>query len=169
MNDLDDHKYLSEALEQAQLSYTDGNFPVGAVLVIDGKRIDSARNLLSTNSDWISHAEMNLIIKYSAQIKKSRNNGGSSVIYTSLEPCLMCLGTCTLNRISRIVYSCPDNFTGVAGVDFNLLPHGYKTMVPKLEVSAHFRDESKQLLMKYFADSQSSKWDKAKELMSDVE
>ena len=157
MNNEADYKYLSDALEQAKLSANDGNFPVGAVLVIDGKKIDSARNLLSTNSDWISHAEMNLIIKYSSLIKQSYNNGSSCTIYTTLEPCLMCLGACSLNRISRIAYACKDNFTGAGGVNFELLPHGYKEMTPKLEESVHFKDESKQLILKYFEEHKSPK------------
>jgi tRNA(Arg) A34 adenosine deaminase TadA len=169
MNNEADYKYLSEALEQAKLSANDGNFPVGAVLVIDGKKIDSARNLLSTNSDWVSHAEMNLIIKYSSMIKESHNNGSSCTIYTTLEPCLMCLGACSLNRISRIVYACKDNFTGASGVNFEQLPHGYKEMTPKMEESAHFKDESKQLILKYFEDHKSPKWDKANDLMQDAE
>lgn len=53
---IDEH-FMEIALEQAQISFADGNFPVGAVLVIDGVEIDRSRNLFSTNSDWISHIE----------------------------------------------------------------------------------------------------------------
>ncbi|MCL5782141.1 MAG: hypothetical protein M1459_02165 [Patescibacteria group bacterium] len=55
---IDEH-FMEIALEQAQISLTDGNFPVGAVLVIDGVEIGRSRNLLSINSDWISHIELN--------------------------------------------------------------------------------------------------------------
>ena len=78
-----DLKFMAQALEQAKLSSLDGNFPVGAVLVIDGEVIDKSRNLISTKADWISHAEMNLINKHSALIKQARNAGGECIIYTT--------------------------------------------------------------------------------------
>lgn len=115
--------FMKEAIDQALQSSMDDNFPVGAVLVIDGKIIDRARNLLNTNSDWISHAEMNLLIKNSSLIKKNRQNNIPVEIYTTFEPCLMCLGACALHRISRIVFTLPDNFTGsINAVDKKLLP-----------------------------------------------
>ncbi|MFA6602073.1 MAG: nucleoside deaminase [Candidatus Paceibacterota bacterium] len=169
MNDQDGFTHLSAALEQAKLSSADGNFPVGAVLVIDGKEIDRARNLLSTKSDWISHAEMNLLIKYSSLIKERRKAGATCTIYTTFEPCLMCLGACSLNRVSRIVYSCRDDFTGATKIDFNSLPYGYREMTPIIEESVHFKDESKQLILQYFNSHKSPKWDKAKEVLQNTE
>jgi tRNA(Arg) A34 adenosine deaminase TadA len=82
----------------------------------------------------------------------------------------MCLGACTLHRISKIVYALPDNFTGsIKAVDKNTLPVGYKEIFPEIEVVELFRKESQELLAKYMNEHKSPKWDVAKKLLGDVE
>jgi len=163
-------EFMKEAIDQALISSKDDNFPVGAVLVIDGMIVDKARNLLNTNSDWISHAEMNLLIKHSPLIKKSRQNDIPVEIYTTFEPCLMCLGACALHRISRIIFALPDNFTGsVNAINEKLLPVGYREIFPKIEETNSFRKESQEMLAKYMSEHKSPKWDAAKKLLEDME
>lgn len=161
--------FMSEAIEQARLASKEGNFPVGAVLVIDGKLVDKGRNQLSTNSDWVSHAEMSLLIKNSSLIKKSKNSGKLVMIYTTLEPCLMCLGGSSLHRITKIVYASKDNFTGATNIDIKSLPINYQELIPKIEKINSFEMESKELLLKYMNENQSPKWNKARELMENTE
>jgi tRNA(Arg) A34 adenosine deaminase TadA len=82
----------------------------------------------------------------------------------------MCLGACTLHRISKIVYALPDNFTGtIKAVDKKALPVGYKEIFPEIEVVELFRKESQELLAKYMNEHKSPKWDVAKKLLGDVE
>lgn len=153
----EDLGFMELAMEQARISSSEGNFPVGAVLVIDGKLIDTSRNLITSNSDWISHAEMGLLTKHAPLIKKSRKNNLDVVIYSTFEPCLMCHGTCVLNRISRIVYACPDPFTGATHIGPNLLPVGYASMCPKIE-SGLLKNESKKLLIEHMNKHNPEKW-----------
>ena len=161
--------FMQEAIEQAKISSQEGNFPVGAVLVIDGELIDKGRNQLATNADWVSHAEMSLIMKNSSLIKERKNGGASVVIYTTLEPYLMCLGASSLHRISKIVYACKDNFTGATDIHIESLPNNYIELIPKFEKTDLFETESKELLLKYMNEHQSPKWDKARELMENTE
>ena len=152
------------ALEQAQISLTEGNFPVGAVLVIDEKLIDQKRNFIKTKSDWISHAEMELIKEHSSLIKKSIKNNSFITLYTTLEPCLMCLGAAALHRISRIVYACSDPFTGATCVKQEDLPVGYKNMWPKME-GGLMKEDSKKLLIQCMERGNNEKWKKMLELL----
>src|SRR3989344_3216536 len=108
----EDHAFMEIAIKEAEISLDEGNFPVGAVLVVDDKLIGKDRNSIYSNKNWTSHAEMKLLSKYSSLIKEHVKNKNSVVtLYMSLEPCLMCFGASVLNRISRIVYACPDPFT----------------------------------------------------------
>jgi tRNA(adenine34) deaminase len=163
-NTKDDSRFMGLALEQARLSFSEGNFPVGAVLVINGKLIEGDRNLLQTNSDWISHAEIRLLIKHSSLIKKSKKENAVITLYTTLEPCLMCLGTSVLHRISRIIYACPDLYSGATCIKHESLPIGYQIIYPKIEAGA-LKKESQDLLIKYMDAHISEKWQKASELM----
>ena len=152
------------ANEEAKIALDEGNFPVGAVLVIDGKIIGKERNSIHSNKDWVSHAEMKLISKYSSLIKDHVKNKNSEVIiYTSLEPCLMCMGASVLNRVSRIVYSCPDPFTGAANIDLETLPVGYKNMCPKIS-GGLMKENSYNLVVACMQKQGTDKWNEALEL-----
>jgi len=138
-------------------------------LVINGKVIAKDRNMLHKKSDWISHAEMRLFIKYSALIKKRRKEGATVTLYTTMEPCLMCLGTSALHRVSKIVYACPDPFTGAANIKREALPVGYETAyrLPKVK-KGPMKEESRKLLLEYMRSHEPKKWRKAIELITNL-
>lgn len=161
----EDKMYMKMAIEEAILSDNEGNFPVGAVLVVDGKLIGKERNTLFSNKDWMSHAEMNLIKKYSSLVKENVKSKNSVVtIYTSLEPCLMCFGVSVLNRISKIIYACPDPFTGAAEAHLeNILPVGYKKIWPKI-YGGLMRKDSYDLVFSHMQRANTDKWNEAIDL-----
>lgn len=159
---LKDTEYMELALNQARSALAAGDFPVGAVLVIDGKVIDTARNLIRTRSDSVSHAEAILLSKYSALIKSVRTHS-ETILYTSLEPCIMCLGMAVLHRIPRIVYGCPDPFTGAGHLAQDSLPPGYRTIWPALQ-GGLLQEQSYELVMKFMAEQGTAKWEEAIQL-----
>ncbi len=160
---LDEH-YMQIAIEQAELTLGEGNFPVGAVLIIDNQIIGKARNLMFINSDWISHAEMNLLKNYSAVIKKARRNGSSVTLYSTFEPCLMCLGASVMNRISKIIYACPDPFAGAACVRLGTLPARYGQIWPIIE-KGPFKEESQKMIVDFISKQDKEKWKTALKLL----
>jgi len=163
--------FMEEAIMEAKLTFEQGNFPVGAVLVINGTLIDKSRNQLFTESNWVAHAEMNLFIKHSSLIKKRVNEGGSVEVYTTLEPCLMCLGAGALHRVARIIYSCKDNFTGARNIDKNSLPEDYKNLIPELVETDLFKKDSKDLLLQFMnkEENQSHKWNRRRDILENME
>jgi tRNA(adenine34) deaminase len=80
-----------------------GDFPFGAVLVRDGRVLARGRNLGRTNDDPTAHGEMTAIRRCLA------THGGKalmgSTLYTSGEPCAMCMGAILWCRIGRLVYA----------------------------------------------------------------
>jgi tRNA(adenine34) deaminase len=103
-----DRKYMDIAMQSAREALNMGDVPIGACIVIEGNLKGISRNMQFTNSGWFSHAENTLIQKLASEIKDARLNQKSVELYTTLEPCLMCLGAAAHNRITRIVYACPD-------------------------------------------------------------
>jgi tRNA(adenine34) deaminase len=108
-----DHQFMQQAIEQAQLAALEGEVPVGAVLVRDGRVISKAFNQPITHHDPSAHAEM-LALRAAARAEENYRLPGST-LYVTLEPCTMCAGAMLHARVDRVVYGAPDPKTGAAG------------------------------------------------------
>lgn len=108
-----DHQFMMQALEQAKLAAQEGEVPVGAVLVQDGKVISKAFNRPIGNHDPSAHAEMLALRSAAGEIENYRLPG--STLYVTLEPCVMCAGAMLHARVDRVVFGARDPKTGAAG------------------------------------------------------
>ncbi len=95
----DDERFMRMALAEARR----GDFPFGAVLVRDGRVLARGRNLGRTNDDPTAHGEMTAIRRCLAA--HGRKSLMGSTLYTSGEPCAMCMGAILWCRIGRLVYA----------------------------------------------------------------
>lgn len=113
MGTMDDIRFMSLALEEAEVAFADGEVPVGAVLVDEGGNILArTRNRREATQDPTAHAEV-LALRQSAQaIANWRLN--SATLYVTKEPCVMCAGAMVNARLGRLVYGCPDQKGGAA-------------------------------------------------------
>lgn len=95
--------FMDEALKEAKKAYLKGEIPVGAVLVKDNKIILKDHNRVEEKNNVIMHAEMNVINKI---IKIEKNWRLEQYdLYTTLEPCKMCMGAIENTRIGKIYYA----------------------------------------------------------------
>ncbi|STY29134.1 tRNA-specific adenosine deaminase [Legionella wadsworthii] len=128
MNDLN---WMQKAYEQALVAQTEGEVPVGAVLVSkDNQLIGSGRNCIQYSNDPSDHAEVRAIRAASQQLKNHRLN--DSTLYVTLEPCAMCAGLIVHARIKRLVFATRDFKAGAAGSVYNLLqgyPLNHKVLI----------------------------------------
>lgn len=95
-------EYMHEAIEQSLLSIENGGGPFGAVIVKDGKIIARAANSVTQTNDPTAHAEVNAIRLAASKLKTYDLEGCE--IYTSCEPCPMCLGAIYWAHIDKIYY-----------------------------------------------------------------
>ncbi len=100
------------ALAEAQRALERGEFPVGAALSIGDRIIAGAHNQIVTEQSLTAHAERLLLTRYSRSIFAALSNRLPVIIYTTLEPCLMCVSTAAHSRVTRIVYACRDTIAG---------------------------------------------------------
>jgi len=96
---LDDERFMRLALEEAR----QGDFPFGAVIVRDGRVIAKGRNVGRTTGDPTAHGEMVAIRNCLAEQGRAALQG--STLYTSGEPCAMCMGAILWCRIGRLVFA----------------------------------------------------------------
>jgi len=163
-----DREFMNIALSEAKKALESGDYPVGAVLVINGKLIDKTRNSLYTGKDWVSHAESNLIRKCSPIIKEEIKSNNSKVeLFTTLEPCLMCLGSSILHRISRIIFSCPDPHGGATKLDKQSLSDWYNRKWPIIE-GGLLKDESYDLMIEFMKKQNTDSWNRILDLYKNM-
>ncbi len=160
-----DEKFMRIALDEAREGYERGDFPVGAVLTFDNIYRNKGNNSTRTNNEWSSHAEASLIRAHAPAIQMAVKEGQLVTLYTTLEPCFMCLGTSVLNRIGRIVYACPDPNGGAAGINPLSLSNWYKEHWPKID-SGMFKEESYFLLVDYMAKNK--KWKNVLKIFEEI-
>ena len=150
----EDKEFMKLALEEARKAFKKGNVPIGAVLVENNKLIDKAGNSQFNEDNWASHAEAKLIKENSSIIrKKVKKESSKLTLYTTLEPCLMCFGIIILHRISRIVYGCPDPFSGATHINPNNMSAWYNRHWPKIE-GGLFKKESYDLMIEYMKNKE---------------
>ena len=97
-----DKQFMREAIRLADESVLRGGGPFGAVIVKDGEIIAGSSNSVTIDQDPTAHAEVNTIRE--ACRKLGTFDLTDCTIYTSCEPCPMCLGAIYWARISRIYY-----------------------------------------------------------------
>ena len=97
-----DKQFMREAIRLANESVNRGGGPFGAVIVKDGKVIAGRSNSVTIDNDPTAHAEVNTIREACRRLGTFDLSG--CTIYTSCEPCPMCLGAIYWARISRIFY-----------------------------------------------------------------
>jgi tRNA(adenine34) deaminase len=141
-----DEQYLKLALDQAHIAYDLGEVPVGAVIVIDNTVIAKAHNMKESMKDSTAHAEI-LAIKQ-AQIAMNDWRLNDCRIYSTLEPCPMCMGAILHSRLSTLTFSAYDIKWGAAGTKVSLHTCNFNH---SLSVSYISDVESGNLLRSFFS------------------
>jgi len=116
----EDRAWMARALElAAHARDVEGEVPVGAVLVLDGKAIGLGWNRNITLHDPTAHAEIQAVRAAGEALANYRCPGAT--LYVTLEPCAMCAMAMVHARIGRVVYGATDPKTGAAGSVFDTL------------------------------------------------
>ena len=108
-------EFMHEAVNQSLLSVKNGGGPFGAVIVKNGEIIAKAANSVTQTNDPTAHAEVNAIRLASSKLNSFDLSGCE--IYTSCEPCPMCLGAIYWARIDKIYYGNTKNDAKNIGFD----------------------------------------------------
>ncbi len=108
-----DAAFMQAALEQARLAQADGEVPVGAVVVHEGRIVGSGHNRPVTAHDPTAHAEIMAMREAAAVLGNYRLDGCE--LFVTLEPCAMCSGAMLHARLARVAFGAADPKTGAAG------------------------------------------------------
>ena len=136
-------KFMMLALEQAKISASEDEVPIGAIVVKDGQVIAVAHNTRNASKNAVEHAEVVAISRACQALNDWRLTGCS--LYVTLEPCPMCAGALAWSQIGRIVYGASDRKRGFSTISDNMLHP--RTVV----TSGVLAEECERLMIDFFA------------------
>jgi tRNA(Arg) A34 adenosine deaminase TadA len=116
---LESRELLLKAIELARANVQAGGGPFGAVIVLDGEVVGEGTNRVTTSNDPTAHAEV-VAIREACQ-KLQRFSLAGAQIFTSCEPCPMCLGAIHWARLDKIYYAATREDAARIGFDDDLL------------------------------------------------
>lgn len=140
------NKFMKSALKCAKKALDEGEVPIGAVVVLDGKVISRGHNRRTKRQIATAHAEIEAIEKACKKLKSWRIP--DCELYVTLEPCPMCMGAALNARIRKIYFGAPEDkgrslTREIASA--NLLNH-------KIEVEGGvMEEECKSVLSQFFS------------------
>lgn len=143
-----DADWMRQALARAQRAESEGEVPVGAVVVRDGELLGEGWNRPVALKDPTAHAEI-LALRMAAQKAGDYRLGGST-LYVTLEPCPMCAAAIAHARVARLVFGAWDPRQGAAGSVFNLV--AAREMNHRVDAfGGVLSEECGELLRRFFA------------------
>lgn len=120
MAELFTHEYFMKiAYREAEKAATEGEVPVGCVVVCDNKIIGKGHNLTEKLNDVTAHAEMQAITAASSWLGAKYLN--ECTLYVTLEPCIMCAGAIFWSQVGQLVYGASDTKRGFTGSGASIL------------------------------------------------
>ena len=139
--------FMKEALKQALKALMDGEVPVGSVVVLGEKIIGRGFNQPIKTNDPSAHAEIVALKEAAIFLNNYRLIGAK--VYTTLEPCLMCVGALVHARIEEVIFSARDPKSGALESNGNLLESNFLNHRFSFK-GGLLEDESSSLLRKFF-------------------
>ena len=143
---------MKEALVQAKKALKKGEVPIGAVVVLGDKIIGRGYNQPITTKDPTAHAEIIALKEASNRLENYRLN--EAIIYTTLEPCLMCAGALVHARINKIIFAAQDTKSGVVVNNGGLIQSEFLNHKVSFE-GGILEKEASKLLKDFFLEKRS--------------
>jgi len=138
--------FMRQAIELAANAAGEGEVPVGALVVRDGKVIATGTNAMRSTSDPTAHAEI-VAIRRAADLLGNQRLDGCD-LWVTLEPCAMCAGAISHARIARLYYAAPDPKGG--GVEHGARVFARETCHHRPEIYAGIGEAQASAMLRAF-------------------
>lgn len=106
LENLDLEFFMREAMAEAEAAGAAGELPIGSVIVLDGKIISRGRARHREHKSQIRHAELNALLAAGEELWTDYKR---AILFTTVEPCPMCLGAVVMADIPHIIFAIHDN------------------------------------------------------------
>lgn len=140
------NQYMLKAIENAKIAFSNGDVPIGAVIVKDDEIIAEAYNERELSGRATAHAEILAIERACEKLGRWRLT--DCEMYVTLEPCPMCAGAILNARLGKVYYALKESNSGALGSVINLNSYPLLYKVPT-EIGL-CEQESRDLLSSFF-------------------
>jgi tRNA(adenine34) deaminase len=140
--------WMREALSEALKAATEGEVPVGAILLLNEKIVGRGHNSLIQLHDPTAHAEIVALRQAARNIANYRLPG--SVLIVTLEPCIMCVGALIQARVEELIYGAADPKAGAVKSRFQLADEERLNHLIRV-TSGILEDECGSIVRSFFA------------------
>jgi tRNA(adenine34) deaminase len=134
--------FMGEALAEAQLAVERGERPIAAVAVVDEAMVARAHDRVEQADDPTAHAVVVALRDAARRLGRSRL--ANATIFTTMEPCAMCVGALLQSDVEALVYAVPNRHDGAAGTVVQLAQH--PAMPRRIKVVSGIRQEEAEAL-----------------------
>jgi tRNA(adenine34) deaminase len=134
--------YMGEALAEARNALARGERPIAAVAVVDEAMVARAHDRVQETNDPTAHAVVVALREAARKLGSARL--GDATIFTTLEPCAMCVGALLESDVEALVYAVPNRVDGAAGTVIQIAQHDALPRRIRV-VSGIRRDEAEEL------------------------
>jgi tRNA(adenine34) deaminase len=141
-------KYMALALKEAKKAGQTDEVPIGAVLVSEsGDLLSLTHNRTIASADPTAHAEI-LALREGAR-KHSNYRLLNTILYVTVEPCIMCMGAILHARVSKLIFGATDPNWGAAGSVYNFANDKRFNHQPEV-IGGVCRDQCAALMQEFF-------------------
>jgi tRNA(adenine34) deaminase len=142
-----DAHWMREALAAADEARQRGEVPVGACIVSGESILAVAGNRTRTDQDPTAHAEIVALRAAAGKLSNYRMTG--AVVYSTIEPCVMCAGALIQARVSRLVYGARDERAGAVESRFRVCDTDF--LNHRIEITAGVLEaECREIMQEFF-------------------
>jgi tRNA(adenine34) deaminase len=134
--------YMGEALAEAQLAAERGERPIAAVAVVDEAMVVRAHDRVEQADDPTAHAVVVALREAARRLGRQRLS--DATIFTTEEPCAMCVGALLESDVEALVYAVPNQRDGAAGSVIQLAQHS--SMPRRIKVVSGIRRDEVEAL-----------------------
>jgi tRNA(adenine34) deaminase len=143
-----DGRWMEAALSEAEAALAEGEVPVGAVVVLDNRVVGRGHNRTGRSGQPFEHAE--IIALWEAVEKVGARGLEQAVLYSTIEPCVMCIGAVILARLPRVVYGAREPRTGACESVF-AIPNEPRLLFRPAVIGGVEEARCRELMQRFFA------------------
>ena len=149
-----DEHWMRQALVAAHEARERGEVPVGTCIVHGNEMLAIAGNRTRTDRDPTAHAEVVALREAACKVNNYRMI--DAVVYSTIEPCVMCAGALIQARVSRLVYGARDERAGAVESRFKVCDTDF--LNHRIELTAGvLEEECRQVMQDFFRERRLAK------------
>lgn len=149
-----DAQWMRQAVIAAHGARDRGEVPIGTCIVADGEILAVAGNMTITSQDPTAHAEIVALREAARKVGNYRLT--NAVVYSTIEPCVMCAGALIQARVKRLVYGARDERAGAVESHFGVCDTDF--LNHRIEVSfGVLQTECREVMQEFFKERRNKK------------